>query len=513
MDLDGGSSTLGNTGGRPGIYGTLGTLAAGNIPGGRYGSATWIDNSGHLWLFAGCGYDVNGVWGEPSDLWEFSPAANEWTWMGGSSSVDQPGTYGTLGTPDAGSFPGGRNSSVSWTDNRGNFWLFGGNGFAANYAGGYLNDLWEFNPSTNQWTWWGGSKGVSQPGVYGTLGTSAADNIPGARYLATKWTDSSGNLWLFGGFGYDSEGTLGRLNDLWEYSTSTNEWEWISGSNTIADSTNRPGVYGTLSTPSVANVPGARDRAASWTDNNGKFWLFGGEGYDSNGQMNYLNDLWKFNQSTNEWAWMGGSSTANQSGVYGTMGVPAAENIPGSRELPAHWTDSSGNFWLSEGGNAKVNGSTSQWLSDLWVFNPSSNEWSWMGGSTLTNQSGVYGTLSVPDYANFPGSRGSALYWTDKNSNLWLFGGNGFDSAGNQNALNDLWVYQLPIVQAPIFSLAAGTYTTAQKVDIIERCCLPRRSLPPPHTSAARNSPLAFPHPLREYNAHADQSSGSHPFC
>ena len=45
----GGSSTLGNTGGQPGIYGTMGTLAAGNIPGGRYGSATWIDNSGNLW--------------------------------------------------------------------------------------------------------------------------------------------------------------------------------------------------------------------------------------------------------------------------------------------------------------------------------------------------------------------------------------------------------------------------------------------------------------------------------
>jgi hypothetical protein len=130
----GGSATLGNTGGRPGIYGTMGTPATGNIPGGRYGSATWIDNSGHLWLFAGCGYDVNGVWGEPSDLWEFNPATNEWAWMGGSSSVDQPGAYGTLGTPDVGNFPGGRNSSVHWSDNNGNFWLFGGNGFAASYA-------------------------------------------------------------------------------------------------------------------------------------------------------------------------------------------------------------------------------------------------------------------------------------------------------------------------------------------------------------------------------------------
>jgi hypothetical protein len=28
------------------------------------------------------------------------------------------------------------------------------------------------------------------------------------------WTDSSGNLWLFGGYGFDPENTLAFLNDL-----------------------------------------------------------------------------------------------------------------------------------------------------------------------------------------------------------------------------------------------------------------------------------------------------------
>ncbi len=52
--------------------------------------------------------------------------------------------------------------------------------------------------------------------------------------------------------------------------------------------------------------------------------------------VGYLNDLWEFNPSTNEWTWMGGSSTVGsnggQSGVYGTLGTPAAGNIPGGRE-------------------------------------------------------------------------------------------------------------------------------------------------------------------------------------
>jgi hypothetical protein len=41
--------------GQPGVYGTLGTPAAGNVPGGREGAASWIDESGNFWLFGGCG--------------------------------------------------------------------------------------------------------------------------------------------------------------------------------------------------------------------------------------------------------------------------------------------------------------------------------------------------------------------------------------------------------------------------------------------------------------------------
>jgi N-acetylneuraminic acid mutarotase len=53
--------------------------------------------------------------------------------------------------------------------------------------------------------------------VYGTLGTPATVNIPGSRLDASAWTDSSGNLWLFGGEGFDANGNLGYLNDVWRY--------------------------------------------------------------------------------------------------------------------------------------------------------------------------------------------------------------------------------------------------------------------------------------------------------
>jgi hypothetical protein len=49
---------------------------------------------------------------------------NEWTWMGGSSTVaigdaGAPAVYGTLGTPATGNIPGGREQVVTWIDSAG----------------------------------------------------------------------------------------------------------------------------------------------------------------------------------------------------------------------------------------------------------------------------------------------------------------------------------------------------------------------------------------------------------
>jgi hypothetical protein len=124
-----------------------------------------------------------------------------------------------------------------------------------------------------------------QNGIYGTLGVGSAGNTPGARVGAAIWIDSSGNIWVFGGDGYDSVGNVGALNDLWEYSAG--QWTWVAGSNTVG----QQGIYGTLGTAAPANIPGARLQASSWLDSTGNFWLFGGDGYDTDG---YLNDLWKY---------------------------------------------------------------------------------------------------------------------------------------------------------------------------------------------------------------------------
>jgi len=61
---------------------------------------------------------------------------------------------------------------------------------------------------TGGWTWVSGAETINASGVYGTLGTGSTANVPGARSEAISWADSAGNLWLFGGLGYDSTGAL-----------------------------------------------------------------------------------------------------------------------------------------------------------------------------------------------------------------------------------------------------------------------------------------------------------------
>ena len=53
--------------------------------------------------------------------------------------------------------------------------------------------------------------------MYGTQGSPDPGNVPGARQSSVSWIDGSGNLWLFGGFGYDAAGNFSRLNDLWRF--------------------------------------------------------------------------------------------------------------------------------------------------------------------------------------------------------------------------------------------------------------------------------------------------------
>jgi hypothetical protein len=441
-----------NTINQAGIYGTKGIESAANIPGARFGSVKWTDAAGNLWLFGGSGYSSSGN-GRLNDLWKYNSNTNQWTWVSGSNTIGQAGIYGTKGTASVLNIPGARDWSVSWTDASGNFWLFGGDGIDVNGNLGVLNDLWKYEPVTKQWTWVNGSNISNQGGVYGTVGTAASSNVPGGRSSAVSWIDLSGNFWLFGGDGeIISNNAVVRLNDLWKYNPATNQWTWVSGSN----SGNQPGDYGTIGISTATNVPGARRLSVSWTDNIGNLWMFGGNGYgNSSTNAGDLNDLWKYNPTTNQWTWVSGSNTINPTGIYGTKGTTAATNVPGGRTSSGTWKDPYGNLWLFGGDNFGV-----RFFNDVWKYDPTLNQWTWIAGANTTNQKGIYGTKGIASSVNTPGARTSRLTWIDATGNVWLFGGLGYDMT-NIGSLNDLWKFSMstvPTNTSVISSLNPSTF-------------------------------------------------------
>jgi Kelch motif/Galactose oxidase, central domain len=404
-----------------------------DTPGGRKYPATWTDSSGNLWLFGGYGLTYSQGFTPPAvelnDMWEYTGTQN---YFGSYSNC-----WNNVIAADPLADPAPRSGSVAWTQPGvgGDLFLFGGEDHFSNF----YNDIWRFSTSSKTWALVRGA--ANQTGVYGTEGVAAAGNTPGSRWGATGRLDSSGNLWLFGGFGYDSTGTLGLLNDLWTYNTTTNLWTWVAGSETV----NPTGHYGTLGTPNGAlNFPGGRQASMSWLDASGNFWVFGGFDLDSTGSPAALNDLWEYNVTTKVWTWMSGANVVNQTATYGTLGVAAATNVPGARWSSAAWTDHNGDFWLfgGEGYDATGNGS----LSDLWEYK--GGQWIWVKGPSAVSQGGIYGLapgpIIYPYVGNGPGSRFAPGYWIDTVRNqFWMFGGEGFDSAGtNGNGLlDDLWRY------------------------------------------------------------------------
>jgi len=367
-----------------------------------------------------------------------------WTWMNGDSIPGDVGHYGIQGIPSSLNHPPSLYEASQWTDLQGNFWLYGGtfNNFPA--VGQWIeNVLWKYDPTTYEWTWVNGDTIPAQAPVFGIKGIPSITNSPGANCSAATFIDGSGNLWLFGG----TNGSILTSNQLWKYDLSTNMWTWMSGDSVYGVSAH----YGIQGVPSIINYPSSRHECVSaWSENN-NFWVFGGSSF----LVGSLNDLWRYNSLTSEWTWMKGDSILSVVPIYGTKGISNQLNDPGGRLCYSHWKDANNNFWLF-GGCAATNGAP--YFSDMWKYDLSNNEWTWMSGSNLQNDSGIFNDYCNYDSLQYPCSRWeNKACWVDSCGTFWMMGGR------FNEYLNDLWRFnpnsnQWRLVNGEAVSNSFGNY-------------------------------------------------------
>ncbi len=177
--------------------------------------------------------------------------AGTWTWISGDSTINSPGVYGTQGVPNPSNVPPALYEPCEWTDLNGNFWMYGG--LDENIGISVHNDLWEYDPVANMWTWMTGTKAANDTGNFGIQGVDSASNRPPSLAWGTSsWVDLKGNLWMFGGCINNSSSYV--QSNLWKYDIAANEWTWVNGPGLIINM----GIYGTQGVPDAANYPPGR---------------------------------------------------------------------------------------------------------------------------------------------------------------------------------------------------------------------------------------------------------------
>ncbi len=361
-----------------------------------------------------------------------------WTWMKGTNIMNTVPVHGTLMVSSPTNDPGGRYECIEWKDpNTGLFYMYGGT-----CINGVMGDMWRFNTVTLEWTWINGSSSAGPIPVHGTKGVPAATNTPGTRFFGTAtWVDANGKFWLYGGNGFDGAGNGAVQNDLWVYDPLTNLWTWMHGDNLISSPTWPNAQYGPQGVPGPTYQPGARSEInASWSTP-GYLWFFGGFGFSVSGG-GQANDLWRYDISTNEWAWMHGDQLGNQVlGVYGTLGVPNPANKPGARCMYTKWKDANGDLWMFAGAyNITFQPTGFNFQNDVWRYTVATNEWTWMSGANFPNQNGIYGTQCIPSRCNRPGARAeNRACWVANNGMFYTFGG--FRQGMPMQVYNDLWCF------------------------------------------------------------------------
>lgn len=397
-----------------------------------------------------------------------------WTWIGGSNHRNQ---HTTIDGSQA--YPGSRDGAASWLDSNSTVWMFGGKGYGIGRLtlAGYptLDEFWSFDIKRRHWTFHpfdnktsGGNQKPppcfgcvscsykSKAVLFGPVSTFIFDMeskswtalpnntaSPQPRSHAAHWCDTKkGVMWMFGG-----DTSNKKLDDFWKFSFKELQWKEIKPKN------------------NKSVIPAKCSKTTTWMHPSGLLYMFGGScpGLPTS-------HFWSYSPGTLQWTKLSGTEDSTKcAGRYGKMGIASKKNYPGCREGAASWVDKHGNLWMF-GGSGMDNFSTASLpmpglLSDFWMYNASSQQWVWVGGSSRGEGVPFFGEKGKPDPRNIPGPRESSVSFFYDNK-LWLFGGNGHDVKQLDGFLNDLWMYGEVKIKMTVAPTLQGTEVPGDTISI-----------------------------------------------
>lgn len=430
----GGSITAGNDlhAGNMVFYGEYSTFEPDTPwPGGRSNALTWPSVDGATtYVFGGYGRGEAAYHSQSwmNDLWTVTYNASEssdvsWSFLSGSRRTNDNGQYTTVHT--AGGVPRSRGFSQGWNGAGNTGWMFGGQTWGGGHTA-LLDDLWQLDLHTGQWTWRGGRQTSSADTP--ALSDEAANGLaptPRTAHGATA-CGTDGSAYIFGGYGQYRNGAVGLLNDLWQFDPAQ----------ATAGATSSPWT----AMNAGSTTPSRRATHAMWT-HDGALWMHGGES-----SAGFLADLWTYDASGSGWQVVQ-SAAAGAPGVYGSDTAPQEGDTlrPGARHRQTVWPDQrdSNTIWMMGGEGHDVNGQNG-WLDDVWRLHlPAASssdtapQWEWVGGSAVA-------AGYAPPLQWGPTGRASVSVLnggTDAAGRVALFGGYRIMGRSSE-VLNDLWLLE-----------------------------------------------------------------------
>ena len=369
-------------------------------PGSRYGAASWYDSNAAVWMFGGTGFGAKRL-SSPQlprldELWSFDIKQRLWKFYPNDNKTNNnqtpPACFGCVACSyknrvlmfgpsntfifdmekkswsalhNSTASPKPRSQPAHWCDmEKGVMWMFGGT-----ISNKKLNDFWKFSFDKLQW-----------------IEIKAKNNksvSPGKCSKATTWMHPSGVLYMFGG----SSSKL-ATSYFWSYSPGTLQWTKLGGTTGV---TKCAGKYGEMGSASKKNYPGCREGAASWVDQHGNLWMFGGSGFDNFSTTAFampglLSDFWMYNTSSHQWVWIGGLSREEGKPFFSEKGKANPRNIPGPRESAVSFFYET-QLWLFGGAGHDVSGHDGI-LNDLWMYGVVKN--------TMSSAPSLQGPTEIP---------------------------------------------------------------------------------------------------------------------